>query len=132
MADRVGGLLSKKFSCHAHPCGPTVCPAGSAHWPIYLLLCNLLGLDVTGPTWPSALDSGPVVEPGSSEGGAGGGDHATLQGKEPSYLERLEQLQAVLSGYLEKVGGARPGGGRVLGGRAGAAPPPRPVLCRTC
>lgn len=34
--------------------------------------------------------------------GSSGGDHATLQGKEPSYLERLEQLQAALSGYLEK------------------------------
>lgn len=29
-------------------------------------------------------------------------DHPTLQGSEQSYLERLEQLQAVLSGYLEK------------------------------
>lgn len=29
----------------------------------------------------------------------------------------------MLSGYLEKVGGASPGGGRGLGGRTGAAPP---------
>lgn len=55
--------------------------------------------------------------------GNSGGDHATLQGKEPSYLERLEQLQAALSGYLEKVGRASPGSGRVLGGQAGTAPP---------
>lgn len=78
------------------------------------------------PTWPSALDSVLWWSPGPLRAGSSGGDRPTLQDKEPSYLERLEQLQAVLSSYLEKVGGARPGGGRVLGGRAGAASPTHP------
>ncbi|KAK7803899.1 hypothetical protein U0070_020116 [Myodes glareolus] len=39
-----------------------------------------------------------------------------LQGTEQTYLERLEQLQAALSGYVEKVGGVSPGCWRGLGG----------------
>lgn len=44
------------------------------------------------------------------------GDHTTLQGTEQTYLERLEQLQVALSGYVEKVGGDCPACGRGLGG----------------
>lgn len=42
-------------------------------------------------------------------GGTQWGDCSALQGTEQSYLEHLEQLQRVLSHYLEKVGGAGPG-----------------------
>lgn len=53
-ADKGEGLVSKKLSCHACPCSPTVYLAGS-YLGIsinYLPLYSLLDLDVPGPRMP--------------------------------------------------------------------------------
>lgn len=108
-----------------HPCSPI---AGSGHWPNlpYALQSSWPG-SYRFPRGPQPWTLVLWWRLGPLRAGNSGGDHATLQGKEPSYLERLEQLQAVLSSYLEKVSRASPGFGQVQGGRTGTALPTAPL-----